>query len=132
MTTVQVSSTSLRYQQKITIDQFDLIADEPLELEGDNTGPTPTAYVLAALGSCKAITVKMYAERKQWPLTHVSVSLDYVTINQQPQILAQLYLEGDLTPEQRQRLQQIADKCPIHKLLAGETPIVTQLSAKST
>jgi putative redox protein len=127
MQPVKVSSTTLRFQQEIAIADFHLLADEPLALGGDNTGPAPFDFVLAGLGSCKAITVKMYAERKGWALSHISVELVYQKVQDRSQILVQMQLEGELTTEQRQRLLEIADKCPVHKLLAGDVRIQTSL-----
>jgi putative redox protein len=80
MPSVTVSSTSARFRQEITIGRFHLTADEPLGAGGDETGPAPVEFILAGLGACKTMTVKMYAERKGWPLTHVSVELVYFLI----------------------------------------------------
>lgn len=124
---VKVTSTSLRYQQQVEASGFSFLADEPHELGGDNTGPKPTDYLLAGLGSCKAITVKMYAERKGWDLQDVVVELEQITVDRQPQIIVKLQFEGDLSSEQLERLIAIADKCPVHKLLASEVMVLTKL-----
>ena len=125
---VKVSSTSGQYRQDITINnKFHLTADEPSELGGDDTGATPVELVLAGLGACKAITLKMYAERKEWDLTHVGVDVTHQKINQQYKISARLHLEGNLTNEQKQRLLEIADRCPVHKLLKSAAQIETVL-----
>lgn len=126
MNQVTISSTSSRYRQNITINnKFHLTADEPLDLGGDDSGATPMELVLSGLGSCKAITLKMYAERKGWELNHVEVNVTYQKIDRQEQIVAHLRLEGNLTDEQKQRLLVIADKCPVHKLLKSEVEIKT-------
>ena len=126
---IKISSTSDRYRQDITInDKFHLTADEPLDLGGDDAGATPVELVLAGLGSCKAITLKMYAERKGWELASVDVDVSHQKINQQYQISVRLHLTGNLTDDQRQRLLKIADKCPVHKLLQSETQIETILA----
>ncbi|MEM7595000.1 MAG: OsmC family protein [Cyanobacteria bacterium P01_A01_bin.83] len=128
MNLVKVSSTSARYQQDITInDKFQLIADEPLDLGGDDAGATPVELLIAALGSCKAITLRMYAERKGWDLTGVEVNLTHQKSDRQYHIVANLKLKGNLTEDQRQRLLKIADKCPVHKLLKAEAQIKTIL-----
>lgn len=128
MNLVKVSSTSAKYQQDITInDKFQLIADEPLYLGGDDAGATPVELLIAALGSCKAITLRMYAERKDWDLTGVEVNLTHQKSDRQYHIIANLKLTGNLTEDQRQRLLKIADKCPVHKLLQAQTPIETIL-----
>ncbi len=126
---IKISSTSARYRQDITINnKFHLTADEPLDLGGDDEGATPVELVLAGLGSCKAITLKMYAERKGWDLTHVGVDISHQKINQQYQISVRLHLAGNLTEDQRQRLLEVADKCPVHKLLKSEAQIETILA----
>ena len=125
---IQVSSTSDRFRHEIAIgDKFHLTADEPLEVGGDDTAPTPLDFVLAGLGSCKAITIKMYAERKGWELTKVKVDVTHQKVNKQYQIFASLYVEGNLTESQKQRLLEIANKCPVHKLIASEVEIETTL-----
>lgn len=127
MQPVQVSSTDLHHQQAIAIREFQLLADEPTELGGDNTGATPLELMLAALGACKTITVQMYAERKGWDVAKVSVDLTHDKVDGRPEIMAHLHLEGDLSDEQRQRLCDIANRCPIHKMLSGRTHIRTSL-----
>lgn len=136
MNSVTVSSTSAHYTQDIHIRQFRLTVDEPVEIGGDDRGPKPTELLLASLGSCKAITLKMYAERKGWPLNHVHVELTEAIggdalegrVRDRPHIKATLHIEGDLTGEQRQRLLVIADKCPIHKMLSASIDIHTELA----
>ena len=129
MNSITISSTSDRYKQDITInDKFYLTADEPLDLGGDDAGATPTEFVFAGLGSCKAITLKMYAERKGWELKSVDVDISHQKINQQYQVAVRLHLAGNLTEEQKQRLLEIADKCPVHKLLKSEVAIETILA----
>ncbi|SRR5579883_3108207 len=127
MSSVTVSSTTARFRQTITVGDLHLTADEPLAVGGDGTGPAPFDLILAGLGACKAMTVKMYAERKGWPLTHVSVELAYQKVGDRYQMLAQLALAGDLTDDQRQRLLEIADRCPVHRLLTSEIEIQTSL-----
>lgn len=128
MISVQVASNHSRYGQDISIRHLNLAADEPPSLGGDDVGPTPTELILAGLGSCKAITLQMYAERKGWQLESVAVELSYDSNNQQPTIQAKLSLEGDLDEQQRQRLRDISDRCPVHKLLTTPVAIQTQLT----
>ncbi len=131
MSSISVSSTAARFSQDISIRQFRLTADEPPEVGGDDAGATPTEYVLAGLGACKAITIKMYAERKGWPLEHVAVDVALQKTPDGSQIVAQLQLQGDLTDEQRSRLKEIGDRCPIHKLLNAGVEIQTSLDNQS-
>lgn len=128
MDAVKVSSTDARYTQTIHIRQFELVADEPVDMEGDDAGPKPTELLLGSLGACKAITLKMYAGRKGWPLERVDVALTEEKAGDRPQIQAALHLEGNLSEEQKERLLVIADKCPIHKMLSARVDIHTVLA----
>lgn len=127
MTTVRVVSNDSRYGQDVTIRQFQLAADEPPTLGGDDLGPTPFEWTLTGLGACKAITLKMYAERKGWHLEQVVVDLTYESHDGAAMITAHLTLTGDLNDEQRERLREISDRCPVHKLLTNPVQIQTQL-----
>jgi putative redox protein len=114
-----------RFAQDIEIGGHRLRADEITEKGGDDSGPGPHELLLAALASCTAMTLKVYAERKGWALRDVRV-----TVNGQPAdggflINRRLILTGDLDAEQRQRLLEIADKCPVHRTLAGDITILT-------
>ncbi|MEM6611381.1 MAG: OsmC family protein [Cyanobacteria bacterium P01_C01_bin.72] len=123
---IKVSATSDRYRQNININnKFQLTADEPLDLGGNDAGATPVELVLAGLGSCKAITLKMYAERKDWELERVDVDIKHQQVNRKYHISVRLHLTGNLTDEQKQRLREIADKCPVHKLLESAAQIET-------
>ncbi|MGH2975457.1 MAG: OsmC family protein [Solirubrobacterales bacterium] len=98
--------------------------DEPLGAGGADTGPSPTRLVAAGLAGCTAVTMEMYAERKGWDIGRVEVDVDVEYRDASPLSFAvTLRLPGELSDEQRQRLLSIAAKCPVHKLLAGETPV---------
>lgn len=111
-----------RYQQGVTIGQHHLLADEPVDVGGADAGPAPFDFVMAGLGACTSMTLRMYAERREFPLTHVSVSLSYekITVDgiARDHIQRTITLEGELTNEQRQRLLEIANKCPVHRALS--------------
>ena len=128
-----------RFTQKMTVGPHSLIADEPEALGGNNAGPDPYDYVLMGLGACTSMTIRMYAERKQMPLTKVHVRLDHRKIHvddcsdcetregKVDEIEREITLEGNLNEEQRQRLLEIANLCPVHKTLISEIKVRTRL-----
>jgi putative redox protein len=122
-----------RYQQAVTVGQHQLIADEPVSLGGADAGPAPFDLVMAGLGACTSITLRMYAERRDIALTHVSVSLSHSKIDvdgvSRDHIERTITLEGTLTAEQRQRLLEIANKCPVHRALSSSFVIDSSLGA---
>lgn len=107
------------------------LGDEPEDLGGANAGPSPERLLLSALGTCTAVTLTMYAQRKQWSLTGVKVELAF-NPDGKPEagtdIRRIVALEGDLDDAQRQRLLLAANACPIHKVLTGEVRIDTALA----
>jgi uncharacterized OsmC-like protein/alpha/beta superfamily hydrolase len=134
--TVTVTETGAgKFQQAITIGPHRLIGDEPVAAGGLDSGPSPYDYLLAALGSCKSMTVRIYAEHKKLPLDRVSVTLSHSKIHAQDceecetregkidRIDVALTFDGQLTDEQRARLLEIADKCPVHRTLTSEVEI---------
>lgn len=129
-----------RYEQRVLASGHEFISDEPAPLS-ENHGPSPYDLILAGLGSCTSITIRMYADRKKMPLTGVSVRLtrerldaatcEHCTATEGTveHITRELTLDGDLSDEQRQALLVIADKCPVHRTLEGEISISTSVTA---
>ncbi|MCC2547616.1 OsmC family protein [Hymenobacter sp. BT175] len=119
-----------RYRTQLTsANGHRFVADEGLEDGGQNLGPTPGELLAASLSACTNITLRMYADRKQWPLTAIEtvVNIEQGEKHTVDRFSVLLQLEGELTDEMRQRLLQIAHLCPIHKLLAASTPIDLRL-----
>ena len=100
--------------------------DEPLDLGGTDTGATPTEVLLAALGGCESITLRMYAARKGWPLTDARIRLHGSTVDGAFVIRREVTLDGPLDPDQRARLLDIVNRCPVHRILNGEVRIVDE------
>jgi putative redox protein len=102
-----------------------LVVDEPEVAGGADTGPSPTRLVAAGLASCIAITMEMYAQRKGWDVGTVEVAVDVEYENFTPtSFAATVGLAAELSEEQRERLLVVARKCPVHKVLAAETPVL--------
>jgi putative redox protein len=126
------------YTQQITAGHHRLVADEPRPI-GDDAGPNPYDLVLAGLGACTSMTLRMYADRKGWPLDSISVTLRHSRIHAEDcahcettkgwigHIDREIELTGALDDSQRQRLLQIADQCPVHQTLTSEIDISTSL-----
>ena len=137
--TVTVTETGAgTYTQQITAGRHLLAADEPTPI-GDDAGPTPYDLLLAGLSACTSMTVRMYADRKGWPLERVRVTLRHSRIHAKDcadcetrtgwidHIDRDIELSGELDDSQRQRLLDIAERCPVHQTLTSEIQIATSL-----
>jgi putative redox protein len=102
-----------------------VVVDEPTSAGGTDTGPSPTRLVAVALAGCIAVTVEMYADRKGWDVGPVEVEVEVDYDGYAPRsFAATLHLPDELDDDQRERLLVIARRCPVHRVLAGETPVV--------
>jgi putative redox protein len=128
-----------RYAQLVYDGKHRLTADEPVEAGGLDTGPNPYGLLMAALGACTSMTLRMYAARKNWALKQVIVRLRHAKVHAADcaecetkagkidRIEREIELGGELSEEQRQRLLEIANKCPVHQTLERRNEIVTAL-----
>jgi putative redox protein len=127
-----------KFQQDVYVGPHHMLADEPVAAGGEDTGPGPYDFVLAGLGACTSMTMRLYADRKSLPLERVTVTLKHSKIHAEDcaecetktgmldQIDRVIAIEGALDAEQRKKLMEIADKCPVHRTLTSEIRIVTQ------
>ena len=127
-----------KLQQIISTGPHRLLADEPVSVGGEDTGPGPYDFLLASLGACTSMTMRLYADRKSLPLERITVTLKHQKIHAEDcaecetkegmldQIDRVIAMEGALDTEQRKKLMEIADKCPVHRTLTSEIRIVTK------
>jgi uncharacterized OsmC-like protein len=130
-----------KFEQSIIAGPHRYLADEPVSVGGNGSGPSPYEYLLASLGACTSMTIRLYADLKKIPLARVAVALRHDKIHAADcadcetkegkidRIEREVTLEGDLTVEQRARLMEIADKCPVHRTLHSEIDIRTKEKA---
>ena len=136
---VEVAEYNQRFTRTVRSDSHEWLADEPDRVGGEDLGPDPYEHLLAALGTCTSMTIRMYANHKKLPLEGVTVKLsharDHVTdcegCENQPKKIEtldrEISFEGDLSQVQRERLMEIADKCPVHRTLLGEISITSRM-----
>jgi len=141
--TVIVSGSAAGFVQEVVAGSHRFISDEPVPAGGTDRGPGPYELLLAALGSCTSMTLGMYARRKEWPLENVLVRLrhertylaDCDNCEQDQTLLSLLHreieLSGPLSDEQRARLLEIADRCPVHRTLSSRIEIRTRLAGRA-
>ncbi|MGC2774200.1 MAG: bifunctional alpha/beta hydrolase/OsmC family protein [Bradyrhizobium sp.] len=127
-----------RLQQSIALGPHHLTADEPVSVGGQDSGPGPYDLLLAALGACTSMTLRLYADRKSLPLDRITVTLRHSKIHAEDcaecetkvglidQLERDIHMDGALDDDQRKRLMEIADKCPVHRTLTSEIRIVTR------
>src|SRR3989440_3194129 len=129
-----------KFQQTVTVGRHRMTADEPVAAGGEDSGPGPYDFLVAGLGACTSMTMRLYADRKSLPLERVTVTLKHSKIHAEDcaecetkagmldQIERVIAMEGNLDTEQRKKLMEIADKCPVHRTLTSEVHIVTHVA----
>ena len=140
---VVVEDSGVRFVQNISVGHHLFQADEPVEVGGSDAGADPYELLLAALGACISITLRMYADRKQWPLEGVQVRLGFARMHAEDcamcddetrmvdGIEVEVSAVGDLSEDQHRRLMEIAERCPVHRTLSSPIPIRTRLTQRA-
>jgi len=128
---VTVSIGSEKYKTEVIIGKHTLQIDEPESIGGKDLGPTPIDLLLSSIGTCKAITMRMYADNKNWPLEKIEINLSLEVVknnaNQFTQIDVEVNLVGNLDEQQKERIIKVGDKCPVHKMMSNPFQIETRL-----
>ncbi len=130
MRTVKALNDGSKYDTLITNGFHQWVADEPTDLEGMDSGPSPGELLCSALGSCVAITLRMYVDRKGWDVGDIKV---HVVYDEDPKdsnntiFKKEIYLSGEVDEKQKKRILQIAGKCPIEKILTGSIAIGSEV-----
>jgi putative redox protein len=130
MNQVTVKTLQGKFQQTVTIGKHSFIADEPAAEGGDDAGPEPHELLLASLGTCTAMTIQFYVARKSWVLRSVEVTLSGEKKDDAYYITRTISLDGDLDADQKQKILEIANKCPVHKTLSNPIKINTVASSQ--
>ncbi len=137
-----VTRTEGTYRTAIQAGRHALVGDEPESVGGDDDGPTPYGFLLSALGSCTGMTLRMYADRKEWPLDETIVRLSHEKVHaedcencdteqgQVDRITREIEIRGRLSDDQRERLFEIANKCPVHRTLLGDVDVHSSLRSR--
>jgi len=136
---VKVSGPSKGFRTEVEVGGHRLVVDEPIAVGGADHGPTPYEMLLAGLGACTAMTLRIYADRRKWPLERANISLIHRKVHAQDCIDCDtkatkmdvvdrvITLEGALTEEQKAKLLEIAERCPVHQTMQSKIQVNTRL-----
>lgn len=129
--TSNVTLTSKNYLAEAKVRNHFLTIDEPVGSGGDDNGPTPVEYLLTAVGSCVAITLRMYVDRKGWDVGKIDVNVsqkeELTSKGIKKSLIEDISFEKEISTEQREKLLEIAGKCPVAKMIKGETEIISNI-----
>ncbi|MBL8018829.1 MAG: OsmC family protein [Leptospirales bacterium] len=125
MSEVKVHRGGGKVNQTVEVGVHRLVADEPVTNGGEDTGPAPHDFLAIALGTCTAITLRMYSQHKQWPLEDAEVTVTVSKESDSTRLNRTIRFVGDLDDAQKARLLAVANQCPVHKTLSGKIEIVT-------
>ena len=127
----EVLLSEKKYQGEAKMRNHFAVLDEPIKAGGGDTGPTPVEYLLTAIGGCVAMTLRMYAERKDWNLGEIKVIVSQkealTSSGIKKSLVEEISFENEITDEQRTKLLEMAGKCPVAKMVKGETVIETSI-----
>lgn len=127
----KVKLTQRNYLAEAKMRKHFAVIDEPIDKGGDDNAPTPVEYLLTAIGGCVSITLRMYAERKGWDLGEIIVNV-YQKEEMTPEgikktLIEEISFEKEVSEKQKNKLIEIAGKCPVAKMVKGETPIASKI-----
>ena len=135
---VKVSGPATGFRTEVEVGGHRLVVDEPIAVGGADAGPTPYEMLLAGLGACTVMTLRIYADRRKWPLERARVTLQHRKVHAQDCVDCDkkdakmdvidriIFLEGSLNEEQRTKLIEIAERCPVHQTLKGKIQVNTR------
>ncbi|WP_435415975.1 OsmC family protein [Polaribacter aestuariivivens] len=126
-TTSKVVLTTKNYLAEAKMRNHFAVIDEPVNFGGDDNGPTPVEYLLTAIGGCVAITLRMYAERKGWNVGEIAVNVSQVKDENSSYLKEEISFSKEIDEKQKTKLLEIAGKCPVAKMVKGETEIVSSI-----
>jgi putative redox protein len=126
MTTASIATT--HYRVKLQNGRHEFLSDEPVEIGGGDTGPEPDELLEAALASCTVITLRMYADRKNWPVAEIEATISLERQADKTIFTRNIQVNGGIDETQRQRLLEIAKSCPVSRTLLGEVEINSHIS----
>ncbi|TMM28679.1 OsmC family protein [Polaribacter aestuariivivens] len=126
-TTSKVVLTTKNYLAEAKMRNHFAVIDEPVNFGGDDNGPTPVEYLLTAIGGCVAITLRMYAERKGWDVGEITVNVSQVKNENGSYLKEEISFSKEIDEKQKTKLLEIAGKCPVAKMVKGETEIVSSI-----